>query len=208
MSLEKWNKIIEKKLNKVKDDKNFQIIPYVSEDGQTECKDNSKYLLMFKLNGGHYKDQIHILTIDLKNGKNEPIDWFPTRPPKVSALTIIFHTNVSPAKNGWICLDILQDKWSPMNNFDTLVNNIILLLDDPAPSGLHLNGNAAELQQSCQKEFNKLSKNISKSFGKEYDDLYNSCFERFDKMCAEKYKVNKKLIEKYIPLFSKFNGTD
>jgi ubiquitin-protein ligase len=112
--VERWNKIITKKLDKIKNDPNFKIIPINKTD-------NSKYLVLFKLTGGHYKDQTHILTLDLKCDKpNESPDvWFPARAPKTYFLTKMFHTNVSP-NSGWICLDILNDKWSPMNNIDTL----------------------------------------------------------------------------------------
>lgn len=198
MDEQRWNKVIEKKLSKVANDPLFQII-------REHPDDNSKYLLMFKPTGGHYKDQLHILTIDLKNDKKKPMEWFPTNPPKVHALTIMFHTNISPKSGGWICLDILQDKWSPMNGFDTLVQNIILLLDAPAPSGNHLNAEAARLQQSCQKEFDQRCKKLGKLFGEEYDRLYEECFRPFDEKCKEHYKINKEIIEKYINRFSKFN---
>jgi len=200
INADRWNGIIAKKLSKVENDPSFQII-------QETPDDNSKYLLMFKLDGGHYKDQLHILTIDLKNGESNPNKWFPIKPPKVHTLTLIFHTNIAPKQDGWICLDILNDKWSPMNNFDTLVQNIILLLDDPSPSGHHLNAEAAKLQQSCQHEFNKQSKNLPQQFGQEYDELYNKCFKPFDEKCAENYKKNRGIIKKYLPLFSKFNDS-
>ena len=194
--VERWNKIIAKKLDKIKNDPNFKIIPI-------DCNNNDgKYLVMFTLLGGHYKDQTHILTLDLKCDKpNEtPNYWFPACAPKTYFLTKIFHTNVSPI-SGWICLDILNDKWTPMNNIDTLIQSIILLLDDPAPTGNHLNKEAAQLQQECQSNFNELTKKIKRLHGKEYDDLYNECFARFDIICKQKYKENEEMLKKYLPLF-------
>jgi ubiquitin-protein ligase len=193
--VERWNKIITKKLDKIKNDPNFKIIPINKTD-------NSKYLVLFKLTGGHYKDQTHILTLDLKCDKpNESPDvWFPARAPKTYFLTKMFHTNVSP-NSGWICLDILNDKWSPMNNIDTLIQSIILLLDDPAPTGNHLNKEAAQLQQECQSRFNEMTKKIKRLHGQEYDELYNECFKPFDTLCQRKYQENEEILKQYLPLF-------
>lgn len=198
--VERWNKIVAKKIDKVKNDPNFEIV-------QVDEKDNSKYLVMLKLTGGHYKDQIHVLSMDLKceNSKGGPDQWFPARAPKTYFLTKMFHTNVSP-ESGWICLDVLNDRWSPMNNIDTLIQSIILLLDDPAPTGNHLNGEAAKLQQACQRDFNDKAKKLNKLHGQEYDDLYATCFAPFDKKCQEKYAENKKIIAKYLPKFRRFNA--
>lgn len=199
-AITRWNKIIAKKLGKVQNDPNFQII-------QEDEKDNSKYLIMFRAGEkSHYKGQLHVLSIDLKCGKAEdgPDAWFPSNAPKTTFITKMFHTNVSPA-SGWICLDVLKDKWSPMNNIDTLVQSIILLLDDPAPTGNHLNAEAAQLQQACQREFKQASKVLKKMHGKEYDDIYNACFAEYDKRCQDKYADNAQIIAKYLPKFSKYN---
>ena len=198
--MDRWNKIITKKIAKVANDESFQLIQ------ETE-NDNSKYLAMFKLAGGHYKDQLHILLIDLKceSPKSKDISkWFPTRAPKTKFITKMFHTNVSP-ESGWICLDILNEKWSAMYNIDGLIENIVLLLDDPAPSGNHLNGEAAKLQQACQKKFNEMSKEMKKLHGPEYIELYNKCFAEFDKKCSDKYKENEEIIAKFLPKFSRFH---
>jgi ubiquitin-protein ligase len=200
----RWNKIIAKKLAKILNDPNFEIVP----ESDSDQKDNSKYLIMFKPGDkSHYKGQLHLLSIDLKCGKPDggPDDWFPANAPKTTFITKMFHTNVSPA-SGWICLDVLKDKWSPMNNIDTLVQSIILLLDDPAPTGNHLNAEAAQLQQACQKEFNKQSKALKKLHGKEYDAIYAECFAPYDEVCQSKYEENKRIVAKYIHRFTKYTN--
>lgn len=194
---DRWNKIIAKKIEKVQNNPFFKI-------AKMDAADNSKYIIKFTLDGGHYKGQTHILYIDLKRDKPEssPIDWFPVLPPKVYFKTKIFHTNISPA-SGWICLDILQDKWSPINNIDTIVSTIVLLLDDPAPTGNHLNATAAQLQQSCQRQFNIESKNLNSLYGAEYDALYNKCFSPFDICCQNEYahSDNEVILKQYNELF-------
>ncbi len=190
----RWTKIITKKINKVKDDPSLEIV-------QADPDSLSTLLIAFRPNGGHYKDQIHILSVNLTNGNVG--DWFPSKPPKVHFLTKIFHTNVSP-QSGWICLDILQDRWSPMNSFDTLVQTIILLLDDPSPTGNHLNAAAARLQQSCQREFDTLSKKLNICYGDKYDKLYKECFKKLDAACQEVHKNNETILKKYACKFSKF----
>merc|ERR1719478_1023558 len=57
-------------------------------------------------------------------------DTYPFQPPKVSFVTPIFHPNVS-FKDGHICLDILQDKWSAAYSVQSLLHSIRSLLGDP-----------------------------------------------------------------------------
>lgn len=189
----KWKQNIIKRIKKVESDPNFQIIPHNE-------KSYEKLYIMFKLENGHYKNQIHILYLDLNPKKNKE-DRYPLSPPKVNFITKIFHTNISPA-NGHVCLDILQDRWSPIMNFDLIVQTIILLLDDPAPIGSHLNATAAKLQQSCQKKFNKVKDELKSD---EYENIYDKCFEPFNLACCIDYKKNKSMLLEFIPKFSKFN---
>lgn len=77
--------------------------------------------LKFLINEGIYIDQTHILEI-IFTGQ------FPREAPKVKFLTPIFHPNIGLGGN--ICLDILDDKWSPMYNIETIFNSIIILLND------------------------------------------------------------------------------
>ena len=57
---------------------------------------------------------------------------YPMKPPKVKFISNnIYHPNVYP--NGNLCLDILQNKWSPLCNPEKILLSIISLLSDPNP---------------------------------------------------------------------------
>jgi len=47
---------------------------------------------------------------------------YPERPPRVRFTCEIFHPNVYP--DGTICMDLIQDQWSPCHNTGTLLASI------------------------------------------------------------------------------------
>ena len=63
----------------------------------------------------------------------------PARPP---ALRTVFHPNVY--SDGTLCLDIIQDQWSPCHNICTILSSIQSLLCDPNPNS-PANPEAAQL---------------------------------------------------------------
>jgi ubiquitin-protein ligase len=67
---------------------------------------------------------------------------YPKRPPSVKFLIPIFHPNIY--RDGKICIDILQNEWTPAQNVRTILYSIRSLLMDPNPSS-PANREAAEL---------------------------------------------------------------
>ena len=59
-------------------------------------------------------------------------EQYPEKPPRVRFTSEVFHPNVY--SDGTLCMDIIQDQWSPIHNVCTLLTSIQSLLTDPNPS--------------------------------------------------------------------------
>jgi len=56
---------------------------------------------------------------------------YPNKAPQVKFVSKIFHPNVYA--DGKICLDILQNQWSPIYDVAAILTSIQSLLSDPNP---------------------------------------------------------------------------
>jgi ubiquitin-conjugating enzyme E2 A len=77
---------------------------------------------------------------------------YPHKAPYIRFLTPIFHPNIY--KNGNICLDILQNKWSPVYDIKSVLISIQSLLTDPNTDS-PANTEAANMYVNNRKEYNK-----------------------------------------------------
>jgi len=77
---------------------------------------------------------------------------YPLKPPKVRFTSQMFHPNVY--KDGALCLDIIQDQWSPAYTVGTILTSIQSLLTDPNPAS-PANPDAAKLLATDTKEYRK-----------------------------------------------------
>lgn len=75
---------------------------------------------------------------------------YPNKPPKVKFLTKMFHPNIY--NDGSICLDILQNMWSPVYDISSILTSIQSLLCDPNTKS-PANNEAAEMFQKNYKEY-------------------------------------------------------
>ncbi|ORZ32236.1 ubiquitin-conjugating enzyme E2 2 [Catenaria anguillulae PL171] len=78
-------------------------------------------------------------------------------PPKVKFTSKMFHPNVYA--NGDLCLDILQNRWSPTFDVAAILTSIQSLLHDPNPSS-PANVEAATLFRENIAEYHKRVKEI------------------------------------------------
>ncbi|GJN90688.1 hypothetical protein Rhopal_003702-T1 [Rhodotorula paludigena] len=77
---------------------------------------------------------------------------YPNKPPVVKFLSKMFHPNVYA--NGELCLDILQNRWSPTYDVAAILTSIQSLLHDPNPNS-PANAEAAQLYRDNNKEYVK-----------------------------------------------------
>jgi len=82
---------------------------------------------------------------------NFPKDY-PQKPPTIRFISKIFHPNIF--NDGSLCLDIIQDHWSPIHTVSTILTSIQSLLTDPNPAS-PANPEAAKLWASDKKEYRK-----------------------------------------------------
>ncbi|CAD6196725.1 unnamed protein product [Caenorhabditis auriculariae] len=77
---------------------------------------------------------------------------YPNKPPTVKFISRMFHPNVYA--DGSICLDILQNRWSPTYDVAAILTSIQSLLDEPNPNS-PANSLAAQLYQENRREYEK-----------------------------------------------------
>tara|TARA_B110000902_G_C14024902_1_gene481775 strand:- start:163 stop:609 length:447 start_codon:yes stop_codon:yes gene_type:complete len=85
---------------------------------------------------------------------------YPVKPPSVKFTKHVFHPNIYT--DGKICIDILQQNWSPSLNIQSILMSLISLFDDPNVKS-PANRNAAILYSDDRSKFNeKVKECISK----------------------------------------------
>jgi len=89
-----------------------------------------------------------------------PIDY-PYKPLDVMFKNRMYHPNIS--EDGFICLDILKQNWSPALSLYKVFLSIITLMSDPNPND-PLNPVAARLYENNIEEYNEMVKIYTKQY--------------------------------------------
>ncbi|GAY39992.1 hypothetical protein CUMW_048630 [Citrus unshiu] len=82
---------------------------------------------------------------------------YPNKPPTVRFVSRMFHPNIYA--DGSICLDILQNQWSPIYDVAAILTSIQSLLCDPNPNS-PANSEAARLFSENKREYNRRVREI------------------------------------------------
>ncbi len=82
---------------------------------------------------------------------------YPNKPPAVKFVSKLFHPNVY--NDGKICLDILQNQWSPIYDIAAILTSIQSLLSDPNPAS-PANAEASQLYERDRREYNRRVKQV------------------------------------------------
>ncbi|KAF3495480.1 hypothetical protein DY000_02054906 [Brassica cretica] len=96
---------------------------------------------------------------------------YPNKPPTVRFVSRMFHPNIYA--DGSICLDILQNQWSPIYDVAAILTSIQSLLCDPNPNS-PANSEAARMYSESKREYNRRVRDVvEQSWTADY-----SCFEK------------------------------
>ncbi|GJQ14761.1 hypothetical protein GpartN1_g6552.t1 [Galdieria partita] len=82
---------------------------------------------------------------------------YPNKPPTVKFVSKMYHPNIY--SDGSICLDILQNQWSPIYDISAILTSIQSLLCDPNPNS-PANSEAARLYQENRREYDRRVQDI------------------------------------------------
>ncbi|CAD6236334.1 GSCOCG00008127001-RA-CDS [Cotesia congregata] len=118
---------------------------------------------------------------------------YPNKPPTVRFVSKMFHPNVYA--DGGICLDILQNRWSPTYDVSAILTSIQSLLSDPNPNS-PANSMAAQLYKENRREYEKRVKAcVEQSFSLLDEPNPNS---PANSLAAQLYQENKREYEKRV----------
>jgi ubiquitin-protein ligase len=179
--LTRHGKIAMKKLKKMKASDIYDIAPI----------DNTYHTLIAQLKPkqGLHAGKKYILKIEINNK-------YPHNPPKCKFIVPIFHSNIY--QDGSICLDILEDKWSPGYTFDAILNSILLLLETPNPNSA-ANDIAGQMEKKANSVLNSSTyKNMSVE---DQNKMKLKIFADYINKINENYYKHEEVYEKYEYLF-------
>jgi ubiquitin-protein ligase len=150
------------------------------------------FYILIQPKTGVYKGHSYVMELKTTYGHGADVESYPIAPPYAHFITDVFHTNISP-NGGSICVDILKQRaqWMPTYSFDLIVQNILLLFDEPNNASPY-NGEASRLWVDCEKKYKdgKTALGGKKAEFKALEELHEQCFAPFSARARETMKKN------------------
>jgi len=103
-----------------------------------------------------YEKGVFNIDIDIPNE-------YPFKPPKILFLTKIYHPNVK--SDGNVCMNIIQEGWSPQHKISDILNTLKTTLTTPDPDH-PLENDIAQLFKTDPNKFNKTAKEWTNKYAK------------------------------------------
>ena len=86
-------------------------------------------------------------------------DAYPATAPRVRFVSEMFHPNIYP--DGTLCMDTIQEQWSPVHSVASLLTSVRSLLCDPNVNS-PANPQAAKMLVEEEKEYNKRVRRLAR----------------------------------------------
>ncbi|CAL6363274.1 unnamed protein product [Bathycoccus prasinos] len=86
-------------------------------------------------------------------------DSYPASAPRVRFVSEMFHPNIYP--DGTLCMDTIQEQWSPVHSVASLLTSVRSLLCDPNVNS-PANPQAAKMLVEEEKEYNKRVRRLAR----------------------------------------------
>lgn len=99
-----------------------------------------------------------------------PVDY-PFLPPKVNLQVPIYHPNIS-YDDGFVCLEYLSSKWSPMISILQILDMIRNIMEDPDPDNTLFYSDQNEIASICKKDPKKFNQ-TAREWTQRYAMLYS-----------------------------------
>lgn len=170
---------------------------------QVDPDDFEHYYVLVQPKSGVYKGHSYILELKTTYGSDKT--KYPIHPPYAHFATDVFHVNIS-CNGGSICVDILKEKekWAPTYSFDLIMQNILVLFDQPNNASPY-NSEACRIWVDCERKFKDLKHDLGKNPTLQaVEQLHDDCFAPFSERAKTTMRSND--MRKYYKYFPQLIG--
>lgn len=151
------NRRVMREIKKAVESKEFLFI----FDSEGAYGDKNVAYVKFIAKTGAFAGQTHIIRYKFTYGDDKEVYRFPFQPPSCTFMTPIWHTNI--AKGGSICLNTLQNMWSPMYGIEFVQKTIETLLNQPNHSSPYNEFASNDCKKNSPEDYKKICWNYYNS---------------------------------------------